>query len=138
MIPISRYSLVIFSLFLSISCNMQKLPSQSPIIYIDQNNNRYIITSEKIEYHPVTVLSSSSGNYSGGEHWKNTVTQQQLASIQIKVRKLGESADLQAAQRLKTTSTLKINSKSFHLLPSDTRIKLEEILLSFKPEDVIK
>ena len=85
------------------------------IQYSDGNNNEYRVQKNKniysIEYLPVKPENSSSGDYSGGEEKKNSVSEKEFESLTEIILKLIKSENF-AERRSMGTGLLIIKSKN--------------------------
>ena len=80
--------LIVFSLMLncSMAINITSSKASNKLVnYVDGNGNKYIIALQKvdaiIEYVPMDKKNSSSGEYSGGEPFKITITVEDHKSL---------------------------------------------------------
>ena len=100
--------------------------------YIDQNNNRFIISSEDISYFPTEPSESSSGDYDGGDEMNLKITEEEFKEISKLADSILNSSETHTGVREKRTSILKINkgSKTVRkiLKPSEVRSDFELVL----------
>ena len=101
--------------------------------YSDMNGNLFIITSNHIEYIPVTEKNSSSGTYSGGIVVKKNISKEQYKNIISEIEVVFNNKALQIETKLRPSASLYIKrksgiEKSIIILISDEQKKLEDML----------
>jgi len=84
--------------------------SQDNIIlkYADGSGNRYIITNDTIEYIPVKMEESSSGEYDGGEAQKKKISSDAFLQIKNKFDEIFNNKSIQIKDRIMTSGVLTI------------------------------
>ena len=106
-----------FILFLTLvvtSATAQKdtIMQQAEILHIqyaDKNNNRYILTPDKIKYRPIQPHESSSGTYSGGEPKTMEWAIEEWEACKEIVNQIIQEERLHLKQRRMLTSVLLIS-----------------------------
>jgi len=101
--------------------------------YADGSANRYIITSDSLEYDPVTPAESSTGTYSGGEPKTVSLSAEQFKSISQVIDKALANKDVHIQDRIKTSGAITIVKGDIHiqviLAPGCTEMESIEKLL---------
>lgn len=95
---------VILFLLINFSC----MKSDHHYVYADGSANRYIITSDSLEYDPVTPAESSTGTYSGGEPKTVSISKQQFESIGQLFDKAVANKAVHIEDRMKTSGAISI------------------------------
>lgn len=105
------------------------------LLYSDQNNNVYVVTSSELSYDPVTELESSSGTYSGGEPYKVSIKASEYEEIVRLAREIAGSPEGKSDKREMLTSVLTLvddqKESAFILKRSEIRTKLETMLKEY-------
>jgi len=112
-------------------------PTEAPvesITYIDQNNNRYLITQDNFQYIPITEKESSSGSYNGGVPVSKKINSVTFSEIQKAAEAMAKTSSVLI--RRMTTSVVTIRrpqlTGSYILQKSDERSLFESLLLKLK------
>lgn len=104
------------------------------IKYLDQNNNRYLITQDSFQYVPITEKESSSGTYNGGNPVSKKINVAKFLEIQKAAEAMAKTSSVLI--RRMTTSVLTISrpqlTGSYILQKSDERNLFESLLLELK------
>ncbi len=105
--------------------------------YYDGSGNHYKIEKQIIEYIPVKPIESSSGNYSGGEPFKRSLTTEELKSIIDLMEKVFKLPQEQSNKRTMMTEMFTIQKnkeKKTCILLANSEIKknIELTLQQFK------
>ena len=121
------FSILIFSL-LTISMSES---AKKTYLYIDGNNNDYLINTDSIYYNPVTKNESSSGEYSGGEPKSDKLTAEEFSKIESQMKSIVKDKKNQIDNRLMGCGTLVIGNKSLFIdANSPLKTELENYLKS--------
>lgn len=93
--------------------------SMDTIRLADRNNNKYLITSEALKYHPISEAESSSGVYSGGEAKEIAISAAQWQQVQTMAQAIVDNTASHTETRQMLTSVLKMSNglhKQSHIL----------------------
>tara|TARA_R110002072_G_scaffold9239_2_gene45312 strand:+ start:3799 stop:4209 length:411 start_codon:yes stop_codon:yes gene_type:complete len=108
------------------------LNSEMILVYTDQNNNRYTITANEIEYKAIQPEESSSGIYSGGTDKIAPISSGDFKKINSISELLFKEKSSHAIRREMMTSVLKRNyhgkSEQVILYTSENRTAFEILL----------
>ncbi|WP_432411560.1 hypothetical protein [Rasiella sp. SM2506] len=119
---------------MSATCPNPMEANVETITYLDQNNNRYLITQDSFQYFPITEKESSSGTYNGGDPVSKKINITKFSEIQ----KAGEVMVKTSSVLIRrmTTSALTIRrpqlTGSYILQKSNERNLFESLLLELK------
>lgn len=126
---------------LMLQCSTQKM-QVTRINYTDQNNNRFSITSEMIQYKPISAAESSSGYYDGGEPKTVLISADSFKELLQLALQIKDDTTLHSKQRQMMTSLigfttseqqkemLKQGAEQWYVLkPSKIRTSFEQQLL---------
>lgn len=106
------------------------------IVYSDQNNNVYVVTSDALSYDPITEIESSSGTYSGGEPYKVSLEVSEYDEIVKLARQIASDPEGKSDKREMLTSVLTLvddkKESAFILRRSEDRSQLEAMLQKHK------
>lgn len=106
------------------------------IIYTDQNNNQYSISSSEIRYVSIKASESSSGNYDGGEPFTISITETQFSEIKNLAEAVFEAKASHTTKRQMMTSIVSLTfngeTKRVTLTRSSERTALETYLKALK------
>lgn len=101
--------------------------SKTEIAYIDGNNNRFELISNKnvceIEYKPIQPDESSSGTYSGGEPVSKTIACVKFDEIQNYMKKIVANPSNLIQERNMGCGTILLNPTSAQFIPMNSRYK---------------
>lgn len=98
-------------------------------IYVDGNNNEYIVRTDSLHYEPVQPANSSSGEYSGGEKKSVGISSDQFTRIESQIKQIIKDKSNQIDNRLMGCGTLVIGKKSLFIdAKSELKMELEKIL----------
>ncbi|MBK8927441.1 MAG: hypothetical protein IPM74_16450 [Crocinitomicaceae bacterium] len=99
-------------------------PDSPAYIYVDGNNNEFIIRTDSLIYNPVSPAESSSGEYSGGEPKSTPLSESEFDSISALVKSIIKDKKNQIDTRLMGCGTLVIGKKSL-FVDSNSSLKIE-------------
>ncbi|MBK9190331.1 MAG: hypothetical protein IPM77_01905 [Crocinitomicaceae bacterium] len=121
------FSVLTFSLF---TISMSEGAKKS-YLYIDGNNNDYLIKSDSIYFNPVTPNESSSGEYNGGEPKTDKLTPEEFSKIESLIKSMVKDKKNHIDNRLMGCGTLAIGNKSLFIdVNSPLKSDLENYLNS--------
>lgn len=100
----------ILLLLLNFSC----MKSDHRYTYADGSANRYIITSDSLEFDPVTPAESSTGTYSGGDPKTVSISAEQFESIGHVFDKAVANKTVHIQDRMKTSGAISIMKGNNH------------------------
>jgi hypothetical protein len=75
-------------------------------VYADGSANRYIITSDTLQYDPITPAESSTGTYSGGDPKAVAISPEQFESITQLFDKAFANKAVHIEDRMKTSGAI--------------------------------
>ena len=106
------------------------------LVYSDQNNNVYVVTSDMLSYDPISENESSSGVYSGGEAFKVALDASEYDEIIELANRIANDPEGKSNKREMLTSVLTLvedqKESAFILRKSALRSQLEEMLQNYK------
>lgn len=96
-------------LFFIFGCmNAQKI--DAVYNYADGSNNVFMITSDSLEYKPMTPIRSSSGTYSGGEAKKVSITKDEFEKIESLFNQAIENKSMHIEKRVMMSGMLTVKN----------------------------
>ena len=95
---------IILLLLINSSC----MNSDHRYVYADGSANLYIISSDSLEYDPITPEESSTGIYSGGEPKTVSISTEQFKSISQLFDKALANKAVHIEDRMKTSGAISI------------------------------
>lgn len=101
-------------LILLLLFNFSCMKSVQHYEYADGSANRYIITSDSLEYDPVTQAESSTGTYSGGEPKTVSLSAEQFKSIRQVIDKALANKAVHIQDRIKMSGAISIVKGDIH------------------------
>lgn len=114
-----KWQLLFIYLILILGCkNMTPINDNTKITeiaemqYFDGSGNEYKITSNTIEYLPVSKIMSSSGIYSGGEQKSNSISDKDFLKIKTQFDYLFNKTDIHIKNRIKTSGMIRFTFKN--------------------------
>jgi hypothetical protein len=106
------------------------------LVYSDQNNNVYVVSSDALSYDPITERESSSGVYSGGEAFRVSLEPSEYEEIINLAQKIANNPEGKSNKREMLTSVLTLvddrKESAFILRRSEMRTELESLLQKHK------
>jgi hypothetical protein len=95
-----------YFLFFLLLTNLSCMKTDRRYEYADGSANRYIITTSKLEYDPVTPAESSTGTYSGGDPKIVTISAAQFEEIGQLFDKALRNEAVHIQDRMKTSGEI--------------------------------
>lgn len=77
-------------------------------VYADGSANRYIVTSDSLQYDPVTPAESSTGTYSGGDPKSVSISAAQFEAISELFNKALANKAVHIEDRMKTSGAISV------------------------------
>ncbi|MBK7130209.1 MAG: hypothetical protein IPH66_12725 [Crocinitomicaceae bacterium] len=99
-------------------------PDSPAYIYVDGNNNEFIIRTDSLIYNPIKPSESSSGEYSGGEPKSTSINEPEFDFISTLIKSIIKDKKNQLDTRLMGCGTLVIGKKSL-FVDSNSSLKIE-------------
>lgn len=100
------------SFILILLVNLSCMNSDFRYVYADGSANRYIITSETLEYDPVTPEESSTGTYSGGDPKTISISAEQFEAISRLLDDEVKNKAVHIEDRMKTSGAISVTRGS--------------------------
>jgi hypothetical protein len=95
---------LVILLLINFSC----MKSNHRYVYADGSANRYLITSDSLEYDPVTPEESSTGTYSGGSPKTVSISAEQFRSISQLFDQAIANKVVHIEDRMKTSGAISV------------------------------
>src|SRR5687768_1138821 len=102
------------SLILVLLVNFACMKTTNRYIYADGSANRYIITSNTLEYDPIKPEESSTGMYSGGDPKTVSISAGQFDSIRHVFENAVSNRAVHIENRIKTSGAIDIFNGDTH------------------------